>query len=68
MFHELTKYIEINCHVVHENITQDLIKLLRITYSLQVVDFFTKLLLPQPFNHLRSKLGMRDTYSQLEEG
>jgi len=58
----LHKHLEIDCHLVREKLQAGVMKLLPITSQAQIADFFTKSLLPQPFNVLLSKLGLVDIY------
>lgn len=49
MFHERAKYIEMDCHFIKEKVLASIITPAYIPTDLQVVDIFTKVLLPKKF-------------------
>ncbi|KAG5551959.1 hypothetical protein RHGRI_010151 [Rhododendron griersonianum] len=58
VFHERTKHIELDCHLVREKILQGLISTVHVPSKEQCADIFTKALGRDQFSFLKSKLGM----------
>lgn len=59
VFHEITKYLKIDCHLIREKFQASMMRLLPIT---KYLTFFTKSLLPKLFSFLKFKLNLINIY------
>lgn len=57
-FHEHTKHIDINCHIVRSHIQAGFLKTVHLPSRFQLADVFTKSLTINSFQFMLSKLGL----------
>jgi hypothetical protein len=63
VYHERTKHIEIDCHVVREKISSGLITTVKVSSANQIADLLTKPLGKDQYMLLKSKMGLSNLHT-----
>ena len=66
VFHEKTKYIEVDCHFIREKIASGCVATSFVNSNDQLADIFTKSLRGPRIKYICNKLGANDIYLQLD--